>query len=333
MSELGLIQPHEYRLLRRRYLRHEIDPDPFFEEARAVVLRTVRARALPAALSPYGNWDEEAAIELFQAWSAHRLVDRGQLRELVAKADGIGAFRGLAERSLRQFLLNQRDRSQLQNLYARLRALLEEERQFHCFVSADRSQDRWWGLSGWDDAAPYSGGDRELASAAWSVGELTIIRYRADARKLSPVLDTFELRRFTTLVLEALGATLTPVLILRALQQRLDLNDAPTLEIDTEREPAHLSDPADGLALRESAQFAIDELTERQERILIATSEGVSVSVIADTIGCSTGTVTNERHRVGDVLHRLSATDDEQRELLKTVLDLLYQAGRHGPHD
>ena len=109
----------------RRQLRAGTLEQELVEELRAVVSRLVRLRLLPPTYAPYGRWDDEAVDEVFQSWYERRLLGRGHLQLLLDRAAGAGAFRRLSEQSLRQHLLNERDRSQAQNLYWRLVRLLE----------------------------------------------------------------------------------------------------------------------------------------------------------------------------------------------------------------
>ena len=89
------------------------------------------------------SWNREAEEEVFQSWCAGRLVKSGQLQALLDRAATIEAFRRLGERSLRQHVLNQRERSQVQNLYSRAAELLQDDDDFASFVEAARPQDVW----------------------------------------------------------------------------------------------------------------------------------------------------------------------------------------------
>ena len=186
----------EYRDIRRRY-RESAELDPrLARELRRIASRLVRYGGLPSAYAPYRIWNREAEEELFQGWYAGRLVNAGQLQALLDRAATIESFRRLGERSLRQHVLNQRERSQVQNLYSRTAELLRDDDDFASFVESARPQDVWWGLATWRDPPQFSRSDNDLFAAAWSLGEFEIIRYRADAKKLAPVLAAVELKRF-----------------------------------------------------------------------------------------------------------------------------------------
>ena len=51
----------------RRQVRNGEFPDDLIAELRTVVERLVRLRLLPPSFAPYGQWDEEAAKEIFSS--------------------------------------------------------------------------------------------------------------------------------------------------------------------------------------------------------------------------------------------------------------------------
>lgn len=300
---------------------------PLHDELAEVARRMVRRRLLPPSFSPYGQWDQEAADEIFQAWMTHKLLGAGQLRPLLARAGALGIFRANAERSLRHFLLNERDRSQTQNLFARIRALLDESARIRCFVSSHRAQDRWYGLRDWTEPEAFEADPRVLRAAAWSAGELAVIRYRANARKLSPVLDAAELERFVFVLFDVINALLTPRHILEGLMTRLDIGDPEVSELDAVDPPAQDTNRVvEEMDLRGLAVAALAEVTGRQARVLLGTADGRTLEDLAAELGCSRATVLNEQRRAGEILTRLSGDDHERETLLNYVLDLLYEA-------
>jgi hypothetical protein len=316
------------RQLRRDVRREEL-PEDLLGELRTVVQRLVRLRLLPPSFAPYGRWDDEAAAEIFNAWYTDRLLGRGHLQALLDRAQTVGSFHRLCERSLRQHLLNTQDRSQARNLFARLTVLLDDDPSFVRTRDAARPQDRWYFLATGDDAPPeFTGEDSVLVAHGWAIGDLTVIRYRAAARKLSPVLDTDELKRFTVGLLTRVGSTLTPTLIMRVLSTRLDLGDVRIEHMDefgSADEPSDSLAPADEqLALRETALAVLGELSARQALILKGTAEEQTVAQIAAATGCAAGTVVNEQRRIGEVVAHMSENDMERDQLLNILVDLLY---------
>jgi hypothetical protein len=314
------------RALRRRVRAGETPPE-LVDELRGVARTMARSRRLPPSYAPYGWWDDEAADELFAGWWADRLVGEGRLLALLDRVPDLPRLRRLAERSLRQHLLNVQDRSQARNLFARLVALLASNTgRFRLVQDASRPQDRWYALADATSLEPWAGPERLLIAHAWALGDFVVIRYRAAAAKLSPVLDTAELERFVTGLLQRAGAAFTPGLIMRALSARFTLGDVALEPIN---EAAPLSSAAAGpeseVLLRDTARSLLDELTQRQAAILHRS--GDRVVDIAGALGCSVGTVINEQRRIGAIVTRASGDDDERAALLNLMADLLYVAG------
>jgi hypothetical protein len=325
----------EYRTIRSNYAQaRDLDPR-LVAELRRVASGLVRYRGLPPSLAPYGVWNEEAEAEIFQSWAADRLIGESQLQGLLDRAPTLESFRRLAERSLRQHVLNQRDRSQAQNLYWRLKEMLDEDDDFYSFIGATRPQDVWWGLSDWRSAPPsqFAGDDERLLAAVWGLGEFAIIRYRPDARKLSPLLSTPELKRVLVSLFAAVQALLTLSRIIRALERRFGLGEVQLEGLEEPEAQAATAAEGDPVLLEESALALITALTSRQADVLVATEgavleeDGETLDEIAARLGCSVGTVVNEQRRVAALLDRHSENDDERRLVLRKVLDLLYGEG------
>ena len=309
----------------RRLVRAGELPEDLVVELKSVALRLARLRLLPPSFAPYGSWDDEAAADVFAAWYADRLLAQGHLQSLLDRARTPGAFRRLAERSLRQHLVAAHDRSQRHNLFRRLVSLLEDGDRFTRVGQAARAQDRWYTLPG-SGADPWSGSERELEANAWALGDFALIRYRARAAKLSPVLGAEELERFAAGLIERLDAALTPALLMRALTARFGLGD---IEVDSLQAAPPGSEPGapgaeDEILLRDIARQVLAELSWRQAAVLRATAAEQPVTRTATQLGCSVGTIVNEQRRVGEIVARFSADNDERDRLLNVVADLLY---------
>lgn len=311
----------------RRLVRNSELPADLVDELRSVASKLVRLRLLPPVFAPYGQWDAEAAEEIFASWYEQRLLGRGHLQLLLDRAATAGAFRRLAEHSLRQHLLNTSDRSQAHNLYGRLVDLLDGDKDFELVRDAKRSQDRWWRLASADAATEWAGQDEKvLLAEAWALGEFSVIRYRADAKKLSPVLEADELKRFVVGLLGRIGAALTPRLTMRVLEQRFDLGEVSHGELEAEAaEVERSSDVAGELALAETARAIVAELTPRQLEVLRRTDSDETIDDMAATLGCSVGTVVNEQKRVGAAITRMSENESERDSLLRIVRDRVYE--------
>ncbi|MGI8411619.1 MAG: hypothetical protein ACR2LV_02845 [Solirubrobacteraceae bacterium] len=301
-------------------------PGDLVDELRSVVRGVVRRRLLPPSFAPYGQWDEEAADELFQSWYTERLLGQGHMQLLLDRARTAGGLRRLAERSLRHHLINSKDRSQAHNLYRRVVALLEDEAWFRLVRDAARAQDRWYvSADSLAEVALWAGDDRVLIAHAWALGDFVVIRYRAAANKLSPVLEIDELRRFVSGLLSRVPAALTPGLIMRALAGRFDLGETEFVEHEDESASTPAVAPVqEEVLLRDLARTIVAELSTRQLTILQrSATEGVAS--IAAAVGCSVGTVVNEQRRVGELVSRLTENEQERDRVLNIVVDITYE--------
>lgn len=319
----------EYRKIRSSYAQaRDLDPR-LVEELRRLASRLVRYRGLPPSYAPYGVWNQEAEEEVFQSWTAERLIAGGQLQALLDRATNVESFRRLAERSLRQHVLNQRERSQAQNLYWRTAEMLEDDDDFHDFVGAKRPQNVWWGLAAWKghDRPQFPGGDEELIGHTWALGDFQVIRYRPDARKLSPVLSTDELKCLLVGLLDRVQALLTLTRIMRAIEHRFDLGEVRLEALEAPEAEAAPADEADPVVLEETALAMIAEMSSRQVEVLVRSEAGETIDQMAERLECSVGTVVNERRQVGAILARHSETDNQRAAVLRKVLDLLYEEG------
>jgi len=312
----------ELRSAREAVRRGEIT-ESLERELAAIVRWLVFAANLPASISPYGAWDDEAARELLQAWTEEKLL-RGGLPQLLERARTPDAFRRLARRSLRHWVLNQRRRSQSQNLYARLRELLAEP-SFAMRQDAGRPQDVWWTLASSLDAPLYAGTETQLLSIAWGLGDFELLRY-SERNKLSPLLSAKDIQQFVEGLMRESGSALRLSDLMATMRGRFGLDDVVVEELDPEALPLASEDAlADEVALRTLAEAVINELTERQRDVLLGTRAQERLEDMAARHGCAIATIHNEQRRIGAAVERLSENRDERDALLKTAGDLLYE--------
>lgn len=311
----------------RRAVRAGELPEDLLSFLQDVARGLVRRRALPPSFAPYGRWDDEAADEIFASWYADRLIESRQLLALLDRSSSDAGLRGLAQRSLRHHLLNAADRSQARNLFARVLELLSESPDYVVVQRASRAADTWFALVSPRGAGAgsslWSESERQLSAHAWALGPLTVIRYRADAAKLSPVLDAAELERFVTGLMVRTQRALTPRLIMDALSQRLEIRGAEVRQLDSVPEIASARRGAAAqVELTDTARAIVASLSPRQRHVLRLGDD--PVAVVAEALGCSVGTVMNERRRIGEAVTRMSGDDDERDALLNIASDLLY---------
>lgn len=316
----------EYRTARIAFLREgEISPD-LVALLRRVTRRLVLFGGLPPMYAPSGRWDSDSEDDVFSDWLTDRLLGKGQLAALLHRCSTPAGLSRLAETYLRRHLINRMERSYAANLYARVREMLHGEPTFQVLVSSGREQDVVWRLDAKADATPWQDEEDLLVAHAWGMGEFETIRYREDAKKLSPVLEHDELLRFVSGLMSAADRGLTLGQIVRALVRRFDLELA-TEESDDQVAAAIAADHdiVDDVEAGELARAALAELTERQATVLRGQLQNWSVREIALAMHLSVGTVSNEQAAIRKVLSRLSDPDGESRaSLLNALGDLLF---------
>lgn len=325
----------EYTAARRAFLESgRLDPELLVLLQRTVA-RLVRYGGLPPHYSPTRHWDREAEQEVLADWLAARLVGTGQLTAVLHEAATPGSFMRVGELFLRRHLISRLERSQATNLYARVRQLLDEDPELVVLAYAARDQDVGWGLVVWRPAGRphWAGTDRELASAAWGLGDFTTIRYRDDARKLSPLLEQSELRRFVIGLLTVVDAILTPAQIARALVLRFDLGPVVVEALDDEAAAVLAAvDVVDQVAAGDLAVAVLAELTRRQVDVLRGWLADQSVRDIASELRVAVGTVHSDQRAITTTLRRVSDSDGASHgALLNALRDVLFMEGTN--HD
>ncbi|MDX6690502.1 MAG: hypothetical protein QOG15_1959 [Solirubrobacteraceae bacterium] len=301
-------------------------PQPVLEELRSAVAGLVRSRSLPPSYAPYGVWNVEAEDDVFQGWFADRLVARGKLQALLDRARTPAALRRMAEKSVRQWLLNQRARTQSQNLYARAGELLLGDDRFVCARREERASRSSWTLRDAEQEDEWAGSDDQLVSIGYALGDFEIVRYRGDAKKLAPVLNNDDLGRFIEGLLATCKARLTLSAIARTLKTVFMLDDVIVEPLDNVLHPQHPGpDPGEQVVLMADVRAIIAELTARQSNVLLAARAGIPWETTAAELNCSAATVINEHRRIGRIIERFAANDGERDLLLRMTGDALYE--------
>lgn len=299
----------------------------FPTELYRLLLRLVAATArggLPPALSPTGSWDEEGAVEAAHEWIEARLLRTNALLAAFDHAQAPRPFLRSLERNFRHHLQKRRQGDELANLLSRSSRLMRDDARFALFVDARRASDRWWGLSGWRDAAPWQGSEAHLISLAWAIGPVQLFRYSQSVERASPILATDELGQFLEAMLARTDRLLTISLLAVVYRGRFDLGTPQHLELDerVEAEEPQQEQPSDG-EVTDAAIAVLAELTGRQVSALALHAEGRTLEEIGEKLGVSRGTADNELKRCGPVIDRYCADGVDRAMILEKILDNL----------
>lgn len=286
------------------------------------LVRAVARAGLAPALSPTGQWDDDAIEEVLQSWLAESLLGGGLARSFEVSRSPKLLSRYL-ERALRNWLISESRERGRPRLLARTRVILHEGPDYKKDRDARSPLDEWWGLAKWCNPSPYQGPDSELIKAAFGVGDLEPLRYSVGSSIADPVISNNDLERLIKGVLEAMRGLLT----LRHFDTALRGRFAYAYEEETR--PLELTDdridepvPLQALEIDAAVGEILIELSGRQLAILRdRTVEELTLEQLADRHSISRGTADNELKR-GAAAIRRHLLDDSHA---KTVLERLFE--------
>lgn len=305
------------------------------------ILGTVRAvvfgHGYPPAYSPTGRWDEDAITALAHDWATDKLLRRGQLEYLFLANETLRGFHKGMELSFRHFLIGQKKRTELDNLFQRANAILEADARFKILAETGRKATRLWGLSTWESRGALQGSDTELIAAGFRVPDVPVIRYRPDARKLSPVISDRDLAEFMLRLFEEIGSGLSLERVVVVFRYRFNLLEAEEVSldrpaaVDQEGRELALGDtlaggtlPEDEALAAETAAGVLRELSPRQRRVLLEYARpDATLTSVAELAGCSKSTVENELARVMRAIARSAGGPDEAQAVYERLIEAL----------
>lgn len=305
-----------------------------------VLLETVRAivrgHGYPVSYSPFNRWDEDAFTALTADWATEKLLRQGHLEHLLLTNESLRGFRYGLELSFTHFLISQRQRTELGNLYRRTSTVLEQDDRFHVFVDATRKADRLWGIASWQQPEVFNGPDEGLVNAAFRIPGFEPIRYRADARKHSPVLGDPQLRAFLVQFFQEIGRLLRLGQLQLVFRYRFALLEADLASLDqplpssSEGEQTLLDRYASGnktedeIVVQETATAIICELSARQQLALTEYARlDATLESVATHLGCSKSTAENEIKRALGTIRAHAENAAEAQAAYARVMELL----------
>ncbi|SRR6266567_1171181 len=303
------------------------------------LLQTVRTVSwyYPVSYSPTGRWDEGAFTALAHDWAIVKLCRLGHLEHLLLTNQTLTGFRNGLVLSFKHFLISQKDRTALDNLFQRANTLLEHDPRF-CLIGDNRKKaSRLWGLASWQEVQSYQGQDAELISIGLSLQGFPIIRYRDDAKKNSPILTDVDLTAFLHALLEAVGYGLSLAQFTLVFQYRFNLLDTDEISLeaalaeDSEGNSLQVSDMiSEGLTgeevsiINEAATTLLSELSPRQKQVLLTRAHpGATLTSVAGQLGYSKSTIENEIRRALEAISRHAETIEEAEAIYARFLELL----------
>ena len=314
--------------------------EELYREAQQTVYAVVRGRRYPVAYSPTGQWDEDAFSGLTHDWVVNKLLRSRNLEHLLLTNDSLRGFRVGLQLSFTDFLIGQKKRTALDNLFARAAAILEGDARFRLFIGSRKKAARYWGLALWTKGQPYQGSEADLIAAGLRLQGIRVIRYRADARKHSPVVSDGDLGELLAALLVDIDQLLSLAQFSTIFAYRFDLLEARNLSLEQpiSEEAAEGPAPADLLytgqpsietqmLVDEAVADLLPELSARQRRALLAyTQLEATLTSVAEELGCSKSTVDNELRRALQLIRRRAEDAEEAHRIYAQLLERLNES-------
>lgn len=321
-----MIDDLEFQRIRAKFRASGTIDDELYRLLVKLVGAVIFGGTTPRSLSPTGVWDEHSAQDAAHDWMTKRLLNPQNNSLLAAFDHGVSTrkFLNSLELSFRSHLKSQAVRSELDNLDRRAGRLLRTDDRFREWIPQTVASRSWWGLSEWEDPTPFRGRDSELASAAWALGEVALLRYRAGVDRASPVVSTAALAAFIAALLGQVKALLTRQHLRRVFEKRFGLSEMMTVpledtDIAQEAEEPEFSDEE----LAALSELVLVDMSERQARALKLRAAEATLEAIAGELNVSRGTADNELRRVGTIISGYVADETAKRRLLEIVISRL----------
>ncbi len=275
-------------------------------------------------------WTAQAAIETGHDFLRSANIER-RLVEIAMQADDDEQLARILTQALVNFLREQARRTAQGRLIRRLREVLLADDRFTVVPKGIPGAGNVM-LAGAETTEPFGGRESDLTAAAFDVKEVTIVRWRPEAPRDSPLADRDSLLKVAEAVLGAAGASLRWADLAAVIGARFGLDPrgvpatTPVDDLDgglnTPR-PGPGSEPiapGEELLRQAAARAVLDQLTDR-ERLVLAWLAS-PVRTIADRTGLAVSTAGLLKQRVTDRLRTMLADDPDAEATALACRDL-----------
>lgn len=293
----------------------------FGTEATVELYRCVRAVARVGNFPPptgHQRWSldaiEETAHDVFaDANGPQRLV------ELAVKAHDDASFRRLLEQVVRNFLRDRARATTKGRLIRRLREVLDADPRFRFVADGQPGAGRNIELADGTTPGVWNGRLTDLVAAAYTVTDVTIVRWRLDARRQSPVADADSLADVCEATLRAAGASLALADLADVVAARFAVGPTPVVTPVDDIDPWLPTIDSIGLAETEAdiqigAQQLLSQLTKREQLVLAYLDQ--PVRQIADRTGLGKSVAAQVAARVKEIAAQVLGTEPRREDML-----------------
>ena len=283
-----------------------------------------RAHNFPPPLG-HDSWTAEATFEAGHDFLTSGSAQR-RLVELALRADDDAQLTRLLTQSVVNFLREQARQTALGRLIRRLREVLGTDGRFTVVPDGVPGAGNVM-LAGEANSDPFGGREADLLAAAYAVSDVTVVRWRPDARRNGPLADRESLIRVCSAVLASARASLRWADLAAVVGARfgLDPRAVPATtavdELDGELLRAAQSiQPGQEIAQIETARAVLDQLTSRERLVLAWLHE--PVRTIADRTGLPVSTAGVLKQRVVGLLRIMLANEPDAEATALACRDL-----------
>lgn len=295
----------------------------------ASVRARLATRYRPSHFSPSGEWDEDGMADLVSEFIIERGIKKGAILAALQRAESAAGCVAYLERSLHNFAISERVRTVADNVYARLRGVLEDDTLLRRFVGGPRPA---YGLRAWGAEPPPVAGPSDLLGVERHLpANVPWVEYTKGARQ-SPGIAADDLRRIARSLITGTGRLMTARQIMHVMQGRFGLlQELTTAGEDTAaRLPSTAAGPLQELVADELARKALRGLTPRQHEILrlvVGEYPPPSVREIATSLSMSKSLVSKEQQAIAALLRGLHVTERAEQLQVVAAIERLLVSG------
>lgn len=293
----------------------------FGTEATVELYRCVRAVARAGNFPPppgHQQWTldalQETAHDVFaDAKGPQRLV------ELAVKAHDDASFRRLLEQVVRNLLRDRARATTKGRLIRRLREVLDADARFRFVPDGQPGAGRNIELADGTSPGVWNGRLSDLVTAAYKVTDVTVVRWRLDARRESPVADADSLADVCEAALRVAGASLALADLADVVAARFAVGPTPVVTPVDDVDPwlpgidsiAEAEAEAD---MQAGARRLLTQLTKREQLVLVYLDE--PVRQIADRTGLGKSVAAQVAARVKEIAGQVLGAEPRREDIL-----------------
>jgi len=289
----------------------------------------------PSTYSSNNMWDDDAISGICNDFIINKLLNKGWLDSYFLSLDSIQGLKKVLKRDCRHYLISQKTRTEKNNLYMRVRKILQDNpSKFQLFSKAD-TNGSIWGLAGWT-SKDVAQDIHFIVTTIATIQLPRLIRYRPDSAKLSPLISNPDLISLIENIFIVIDKQVSLDILFDAICNRLGVLTEETISLDDpigEMNDQVLSDVISDpkmhvevtISSKQIAEDIYEQLSDRQREILRLqfSSEAPNLVEISEDLGMSKSTVSNELTSIEQIISDCKIDSPEIDPVLIFLKELL----------